>query len=161
MALRSDWSNRPCPIARGIDALGDPWVLLVLRELLSGLRRFDEIRDRMEVADNILTNRLNYMLDAGLVTRKPYREGKRPRYEYIPTQAATDATHLARLCSVGRKTHSEYKHPTTACHHLPRVRKKDFQGGKLQHVRRGPDHENRVMDPPNVTGPRPPGTLRA
>ncbi|ARZ72543.1 HxlR family transcriptional regulator [Streptomyces albireticuli] len=106
MALRSDWSDRPCPIARGIDALGDPWVLLVLRELLSGGRRFDEIREQMEVADNILAKRLTYMVEAGLVRRVPYREGKRPRYEYVPTAAAADALPILHAYALWAEKHT-------------------------------------------------------
>lgn len=44
MALRSDWSEQVCPIARGVDVLGDPWALLILREVFAGNRRFDGLR---------------------------------------------------------------------------------------------------------------------
>lgn len=93
MPLRSDWSGRPCPIARGIDALGDPWVLLILRELVAGVHRFDEIREHTEAADNILAKRLKYMVENGLAVRSPYRDGSggRRRFEYLPTRAGADA----------------------------------------------------------------------
>ncbi|WP_427016005.1 winged helix-turn-helix transcriptional regulator [Pseudarthrobacter sp. P1] len=110
MALRSDWSNRPCPIARGIDMVGDPWVLLVLRELVAGVRRFDEIRENLEVADNILSNRLAYMVEAGLAVKVPYSEGKRPRHEYLPTQAAVDALPILHAYALWAEKHT----PTTS-----------------------------------------------
>lgn len=91
MALRSDWSQKACPMARGINALGDPWVLLILRELFAGASRFDELRDRTGAADNVLTNRLAAMADAGLVVREPYRDGQRPRYDYRLTESGADA----------------------------------------------------------------------
>lgn len=106
MALRSDWSHRPCPIARGIEAVGDPWVLLLLREVLAGVHRFDDIREHMEVADNVLAKRLAYMVDAGLVVRRPYRDGRRPRYEYIPTQAATDALPILHAYALWAEKHT-------------------------------------------------------
>jgi DNA-binding HxlR family transcriptional regulator len=105
MALRSDWSDRACSIARGIDALGDGWVLLVLREILSGVHRFDEIRDSLEVADKTLAKRLNYVVEAGLAVREPYSGGVRPRYEYLPTQAGMDALPLLQAYAQWAEKH--------------------------------------------------------
>ncbi len=69
MPLRSSWADQPCPIARGIDALGDPWTLLILREALTGASRFDDFRGRLDIADNILTARLKAMVEGGLLER--------------------------------------------------------------------------------------------
>jgi len=91
MALRSDWSTKTCPIARGLDVLGDPWVMLVLREVVTGTHRYDELREALGAADNILTSRLRRLVDEGLLTRRPYTSGTRPRSEYHLTQAGADA----------------------------------------------------------------------
>ncbi|MBA2560787.1 MAG: helix-turn-helix transcriptional regulator [Propionibacteriales bacterium] len=91
MALRSDWSTLACPIARGLDVLGDPWVMLVLREVLSGVHRYDELRSALGAADNVLSDRLRRMVDEGLLVRVPYSSGNRPRMEYHATQAGADA----------------------------------------------------------------------
>jgi len=91
MPLRSDWSADHCPISRSLEVLGDPWVLVVLRETLLGLRRYDQLRDRLAIADNVLSRRLRDMVEAGLLERRPYRDGGRARHEYVPTQAAEDA----------------------------------------------------------------------
>lgn len=91
MPLRSDWSGDHCPISRSLDVLGDPWVLVVLRETLLGSRRYDQLRDRLAVADNVLSRRLREMVEAGLLERRPYRDGGRTRHEYVPTAAAEDA----------------------------------------------------------------------
>jgi DNA-binding HxlR family transcriptional regulator len=66
MALRSDWSGHNCSIARDVDILGDPWTVLVLRELFFGNGRFDAIRARLQVADSVLTKRLASLVEAGL-----------------------------------------------------------------------------------------------
>ncbi|MFE7421179.1 winged helix-turn-helix transcriptional regulator [Rhodococcus sp. NPDC057529] len=88
MPLRSDWSAKSCPIARSLDVLGDPWTVLVLRELFTGNLRFDSIRDRLEVADTVLSKRLNALTDAGLVNPTKYGGGTaRARYEYRLTNA--------------------------------------------------------------------------
>jgi DNA-binding HxlR family transcriptional regulator len=91
MALRSDWSAKACPIARGLDVLGDPWVVLVLREVMQGAHRYDELRGALGAADNVLSNRLRRLVDAGLLTRRPYGTQRRPRCEYHLTQAGADA----------------------------------------------------------------------
>ena len=90
MPLRSDWSNDTCPIARSLDVLGDPWILLVLREAMEGARRFDDFRTRLAVADSVLSRRLSALVDAELLQRVPYRDGQRERQEYVLTEAGAD-----------------------------------------------------------------------
>ena len=63
MPLRSDWSSERCPIARSLEVLGDPWVLLVLRQAFSGVRRFDQLRSELKIADNVLSSRLARLVD--------------------------------------------------------------------------------------------------
>jgi DNA-binding HxlR family transcriptional regulator len=88
--LRQDWSKHPCPIARSLDVVGDPWVMLILREALLGTRRFEQFRERLQVADNVLSKRLAQMVDAGLLTREPYRGKQRTHDEYVITEAGAD-----------------------------------------------------------------------
>ncbi|RYU13891.1 winged helix-turn-helix transcriptional regulator [Nocardioides iriomotensis] len=90
MPLRSDWSEATCPIARSLDVVGDPWVLLVLREAFQGVTRYDEFRARLGVADSVLAKRLAGMVDAGLLERTPYRDGQRTRDGYVLTDAGAD-----------------------------------------------------------------------
>lgn len=106
MPLRSDWSHDACSIARGVHAVGDPWVLLILRELLSGQTRFDVLRERLGIADNTLSARLKSMTEAGLVTRHPYHDGRRTRYEYQPTSAAKDALPILHAFSLWAGKHA-------------------------------------------------------
>ena len=90
MPLRSDWSEENCPIARSLEVLGDPWVMLVLRQAFSGVRRFDQFREQLGVADNILSKRLTALVDAGLLRRVPYQDQHRTRHEYVLTDAGAD-----------------------------------------------------------------------
>jgi DNA-binding HxlR family transcriptional regulator len=82
MPLRSDWSTTTCPIAHSADVLGDPWVLLILRELFSGRSRFEQLRESTGAADSVLSRRLGKMIDAGLLAR----DGE-PRAGYRLTDA--------------------------------------------------------------------------
>lgn len=90
MPLRSDWSQDRCPIARSLEVLGDPWTLLVLRQAFSGVRRFDDFRDQLGVADTVLSKRLAALVDAGLLRRVAYRDGRRSRSEYVLTDVGAD-----------------------------------------------------------------------
>jgi DNA-binding HxlR family transcriptional regulator len=78
-------------MARGLDILGDPWGMLVLREIFFGNGRFDAIKARLGAADSVLTRRLAALVDAGLLTRRAYDDGGRTRQEYVLTPKGEDA----------------------------------------------------------------------
>ena len=72
MPLRSDWSDEFCPIKRSLDVLGDPWVLLIIRDVLHGRGRFDQVRDNLRISEAVLSRRLHAMVESGLLTRVEY-----------------------------------------------------------------------------------------
>jgi DNA-binding HxlR family transcriptional regulator len=78
-------------MARGLDMLGDPWSMLVLREVFFGNGRFEAMRDRLGVADSVLAGRLAALVDSGLLARQPYADGGRTRQEYVLTATGEDA----------------------------------------------------------------------
>jgi DNA-binding HxlR family transcriptional regulator len=71
------------------DILGDRWTPMVLSAGFFGLHRFDEIQSGLEIATNILTHRLNYLVEHGILERRPYSE-RPPRYEYRLTEKGRD-----------------------------------------------------------------------
>ena len=90
MTVRTSMSQAVCPVARSLDLLGDPWTLLILREVFSGNRRFDGIKVALGVTDTVLSNRLQRLVDEGLLDRSPYGGTVRPRVDYILTEAGED-----------------------------------------------------------------------
>jgi DNA-binding HxlR family transcriptional regulator len=77
-----------CSIAGTLEALGDEWSVLVLRELFFGVRRFNEIQHDLGISRSVLTERLARLVEAGVVKVVPYREpGQRERHEYRLTRA--------------------------------------------------------------------------
>jgi DNA-binding HxlR family transcriptional regulator len=74
----------PCPIARSLERVGEWWSMLIMRDALYGLRRFDEFQDSLGIAPNMLARRLNALVDAGLLERRAY-SARPPRCEYVPT----------------------------------------------------------------------------
>jgi DNA-binding HxlR family transcriptional regulator len=78
-----------CPIARGLEHVGEWWSILILRDAFRGMRRFDEFRDSLGIAPTMLTKRLNSLVEAGLLERRPYSEHP-PRDEYVLTETGID-----------------------------------------------------------------------
>ena len=63
--------HQNCPIAKGLDVLGERWTLLILRELIGGPRRYGDLRAQLPgIATNLLADRLRELEDAGLVDRE-------------------------------------------------------------------------------------------
>jgi DNA-binding HxlR family transcriptional regulator len=98
---------RPCPIGRAGTLLGDRWILLILRDATLGVRRFEEFREHLGIADNILSGRLRRLVDHQVLVKVPYHDGRRQRHEYRLTQAGADlAPMLHALADWGhRYTH--------------------------------------------------------
>lgn len=71
--LKSTYDTQVCSAARALEVVGERWTLLILRELFLGIRRFDEIQEDLGVARNILTTRLQKLVEHG-VAEKAGRE---------------------------------------------------------------------------------------
>ena len=78
-----------CPIARSLERVGEWWSILIMRDALNGLTRFDEFQRSLGIAPNMLTRRLKALVSAGLLERRRY-SGKPARYEYIVTERGRD-----------------------------------------------------------------------
>ena len=79
--LGRTYDNQVCSIARALEVLGERWTLLIVRDAILGLRRFDDFQRSLGVARNVLTDRLGRLVEAGILERVPYQD--RPvRYEY-------------------------------------------------------------------------------
>ena len=86
-----DWSIDTCTIGRAMAVLGEKWTMLVLREVFSGVRRFDDMREHTGVPRQVLADRLTTLVEHGLLRREPYREpGARQRHEYRLTAKGFD-----------------------------------------------------------------------
>jgi len=81
--------NPQCPIARSLETVGEWWTILILRDAVYGLKRFDEFQKSLDIAPNMLTRRLNRLVEDGLLERQLY-SAKPPRYEYVLTEKGRD-----------------------------------------------------------------------
>jgi DNA-binding HxlR family transcriptional regulator len=109
--LKRDYEGQNCSIARALEVVGERWTLLIVRDAFLGLRRFDEFQERLGIARNVLADRLNRLVDEGILERVPYSE--RPeRFEYQLTRKGRDLVPaLVTLGQWGDKYRSE-KPPT-------------------------------------------------
>ncbi|MGH6804161.1 MAG: winged helix-turn-helix transcriptional regulator [Methyloceanibacter sp.] len=83
------FGNMECPVARSLERVGEWWSILILRDALQGLTRFDEFQESLDIAPNMLTRRLNGLVEAGILERRRYNE-RPPRDEYLLTERGRD-----------------------------------------------------------------------
>jgi len=116
MPLRSDWSESRCPIARSLDVVGDPWLLLILRNAFTGTRRYEGFRDELGIADNVLSRRLAAMVEAGLLRQVPYRGARRTHHEYELTEAGADLLPVVHALAEWGNKHTSGPGPLEVVH---------------------------------------------
>jgi DNA-binding HxlR family transcriptional regulator len=86
---RKSFGSMTCPIARSLERVGEWWSILILRDAFRGLTRFDQFQKSLDIAPNMLTRRLNALVESGLLERRRYSEHP-PRYEYVLTERGRD-----------------------------------------------------------------------
>jgi len=91
-----------CPIASTLDLVGDKWSLVIVRDLVTGKRRFGQFLASPEgITTNILSDRLVRLEEGGLIERQPYGAGRR-RFEYrLTAKGAALVPVLQELCRWG------------------------------------------------------------
>jgi DNA-binding HxlR family transcriptional regulator len=86
---RKSFGEMSCPIARGLERVGEWWSILILRDAFAGITRFDGFQKSLGIAPTMLTRRLEALVEAGMLERRVYSE-KPPRHEYLLTARGVD-----------------------------------------------------------------------
>jgi DNA-binding HxlR family transcriptional regulator len=86
---RKSFNQMECPVARSLERVGEWWSILIMRDAIYGMTRFDQFQKNLDIAPNMLTRRLAVLVEAGLLEKRLYSE-KPPRYEYIVTPRGRD-----------------------------------------------------------------------
>lgn len=89
---RTNFGDMACSIARTLDVIGEPWSPLILRDVWVGMNRFDAIQADLGISRKVLTERLNHLVERGVLERRPY--DRRPRYEYQLTAKGAELIDL-------------------------------------------------------------------
>jgi DNA-binding HxlR family transcriptional regulator len=87
--LHSDYPGQVCSIAKSLEVIGERWSLLIVRDVMNGNRRFGEIQASLGIARNVLSARLQRLVNEDILERRAYSESP-PRYEYFLTEKGLD-----------------------------------------------------------------------
>jgi DNA-binding HxlR family transcriptional regulator len=87
--LKNTYEGQVCSIARSLELIGERWTLLIVRDIFRGARRFDDLQKGLGIARNVLANRLDRLVEEGILERRRYQEHP-PRHEYFLTEKGID-----------------------------------------------------------------------
>ncbi|GAB3151361.1 winged helix-turn-helix transcriptional regulator [Microbispora hainanensis] len=90
---RTRFGDMACSIARTLDVIGEPWSPLILRNVMVGISRFDQLQRNLGISRKVLTERLRWLVDNDVLERRRYSE-RPPRYEYALTAKGTELCDL-------------------------------------------------------------------
>jgi DNA-binding HxlR family transcriptional regulator len=89
LVLRRDYPGVDNSVAKALEVIGERWSLLIVRTIMHGNRRFGEMQESLGIARNVLSARLQRLVDEEILERRAYSENP-PRYEYFLTQKGLD-----------------------------------------------------------------------
>src|SRR5207342_2102961 len=89
IVLNREYEGQNCSIARALELVGERWTLLIIRDAFLGLRRFDEFHESLGISRNVLTDRLNRLVEEGIFEAIPYGI-RQDRYDYQLTRMGLD-----------------------------------------------------------------------
>lgn len=87
--LHRDYPGLDCSVAKALEVIGERWSLLIVRAVMHGNRRFGEMQGSLGIARNVLSARLQRLVDEEILERRAYQESP-PRYEYFLTEKGLD-----------------------------------------------------------------------
>ncbi|HET7119638.1 MAG TPA: helix-turn-helix domain-containing protein [Solirubrobacterales bacterium] len=87
--LRRDYPGLDCSVAKALEVIGERWSLLIVRDVMHGHRRFGEMQESLGIARNVLSARLERLIEEDILERRAYSESP-PRYEYFLTEKGLD-----------------------------------------------------------------------
>jgi DNA-binding HxlR family transcriptional regulator len=90
---RTQFGNMVCSIARTLDIIGEPWSPLILRDVMVGICRFDQIQADLGISRKVLTQRLTWLVDCRVLERRQY-SARPPRDDYVLTEKGLDLCDL-------------------------------------------------------------------
>lgn len=80
----NELKQEDCPVARAMSVLGDRWTVLILRDAIRGVTRFDDFLKRLDCSRAMLSKRLAHLVACGVFEARPYQE-RPPRHDYLLT----------------------------------------------------------------------------
>ncbi len=82
--------QQPCSITRPMTIFGDRWTFLIVKQAFAGVRRFEDFLASLGVSRGLLSDRLDRLVEHGILDREPYKDERRTRMEYRLTEKGRD-----------------------------------------------------------------------
>lgn len=114
MALGTGYDQQGCYLARALEVVGERWTLLILRDCFYGVRRFTDLREHLDISRAVLTDRLDTLVEAGVLTREE-KSGGHP--EYLLTEAGRALWPTIFALSKWGEQHTSGPHPSRLFSH--------------------------------------------
>ena len=86
---RKSFEEMNCSVAQTLEVVGEWWTMLIIRDSFLGVTRFDDFQQRLGISRNILADRLEHLVDKGVLVRVPYQEHP-VRHDYRLTDKGRD-----------------------------------------------------------------------
>lgn len=115
MALRSDYADQDCAIARALEVVGERWTILILRDLMIGVRRFSDLQAHLDISKAVLADRLDRLVGAGIVEKQC--AGGHPEYALTDAGVAFQPV-LVALGTWGERHANPDDRPTRTLQHV-------------------------------------------
>jgi DNA-binding HxlR family transcriptional regulator len=108
--MQEDYKPSAISVRNALDVFGDHWVLLIMQQVFLGVNTFDGFVQTLGVSRSVLTRRLNKLVDAGCLVKKPYQDNP-PRYEYHLTERGQDQYPTALMAMAWEKRFCDLSQP--------------------------------------------------
>ena len=112
---RKSFEDMACSVAHSLEVVGEWWTLLIVRDAFFGVRRFEDFQRRLGVSRSVLTNRLNRLVDEGVLMTRQY-ETRPPRVEYLLTDKGADLFPVLVALQQWGDRHASAKPPVVLRH---------------------------------------------
>jgi DNA-binding HxlR family transcriptional regulator len=156
---RTSFEDVNCSVAQCLEVVGEWWSLLILRDVFLGVTRFDDLRNRLGISRNVLAERLDTLVDHGVLERDPYQDHP-VRYDYRLTAKGRDLWPVLTAMREWGDRHAAPNGPPVelvhkACGHHVQVVNTCSHCGQELHAR-----DVRAVPGPGTQGNFPPDEMR-
>lgn len=150
MALGTDYTQQECSLARALEVVGERWSLLIVRDALFGVRRFNDFRMHLDIPRAVLASRLQALVAAGVLEKVPDEPVRsRPRHCYVLTARGRELWLPVYLMSEWGARHASGGHHVIFSHAVC--------GGRLGQIGQCPACAMRPVPPEQVMMAMAPG----
>lgn len=153
MALKVDYEQQDCSLARALEVVGERWSLLIVRDAFYGVSRFNDFLEHLDIPKSVLIGRLRHLVGSGVLRTSLYQH-QPPRRAYLLTEAGRELWLPIYLLAGWGERHASGTGARTVFSHAPCGTRLDAAGGCPSCGRPVPPDEVTMRPGPGATGIR-------